>query len=143
MNAELDEATWARVNQVCFQVGPFVEMRGKEKVQVGFTLDLYAALPTDKAAGTERREESQRIWERMRGVVESIVPEGAKARVEIEPRQTAAFFRPENEMHPEIALRARIVHGEEYWKAVTADERARLGDVERNLTARGLRSGHW
>jgi hypothetical protein len=143
MNAELDEAAWARVNQVCFQVGPLVEMHGKEKAQVGFTLDLYAALPMDKAAGAERREESQQIWERMRGIVESLVPEGSQARVDIEPRQTAAFFRPENKMHPEICLRARIVHGEDYWKAVTTDERARLGDVERSLAARGLRAGHW
>jgi hypothetical protein len=143
MSAELDEAAWARVNQVCFQVGPLVEMHGKEKIQVGFTLDLYAALPTDKAAGAERREEAHRIWERMRGIAESLVPEGSRARLEIDPYQSAAFFRPENEMHPEIALRARIFHGEEYFAAVTADERARLGEVERGLAARGLRAGHW
>ena len=56
MSIESDDAAWARAHRACFQVGPLVEMRGSQKIQVGFTIDLYAALPVDKAAGAERSE---------------------------------------------------------------------------------------
>jgi hypothetical protein len=119
-------------------------MRGKEKLQVGFTVDLYAALPADKAPGAERIEESRRIWERLRTIVESLTPaEGSTARVEVEPLRTAAYLRPENEMEPEIGLRARVFHGDEYFKAVTPDESKRLAAVERRLKEMGLRAEHW
>jgi hypothetical protein len=144
MSTESDHEGWARAHRACFQVGPLVEIRGKEKLQVGFTVDLYAALPADKAAGAERIEESRRIWERLRTIVESLTPaEGSTARVEVEPLRTAAYLRPENEMEPEIGLRARVFHGDEYFKAVTPDESKRLTAVERRLKELGLRAEHW
>src|SRR5262245_20637173 len=99
MSTKSDEAGWAREHQASYQVGPLLEMRGKEKVQVGFTIDLSARLPVERAPGAERREEAARIWERLKTIVESLAPpEGAKARLEIEPREIVAYFRPENEM---------------------------------------------
>jgi hypothetical protein len=119
-------------------------MRGNAKIQVGFTVDLYAALPVDKEPGASRIEESKRLWERLRTIVESLrPPEGGTARVEIEPLRTAAYLRPENEMEPEIGLRARVFHGDEYFKAPTADERKRMSAVERRLKEMGLRADHW
>jgi hypothetical protein len=144
MSMESDDAAWAREHHACFQVGPLVEMRGENKVQVGFTVDLYAGLPMEKAAGAERRDESSRIWDRLRSILESLVPgEPTGARVEIEPRRLAAYLRPENDMAPEIGLRARVFHADDYFKAVTADERTRLSAVEQRLAAKGLRAGHW
>lgn len=139
-----DDAAWAREHRACFQIGPLIEMRGTEKIQIGFTLDLYAALPEYKAVGAERLEEAKLIWARLRAFLESLAPaKESTARVEIEPVRTAAYLRPENEMKPEIGLRARVFHGDEYFKAVTPDERERLSEVGRRLTARGLRAGHW
>ena len=63
--------------------------------------------------------------------------------MEIEPLRIAAYLRRENEMKPEIGLRARVFHGDEYFKAVTPDERKRLSEVERRLTGMGLRAEHW
>ena len=144
MSTESSDATWARDHRACFQIGPLVEMRGKEKMQVGFTVDLYAALPLDKAAGPERLEEARRIWERLRTIVESLAPaEGSTARVEIEPFRTAAYLRRETEMKPEINLRARVFHGDAYFKSPTEDERKRLSAVEERLKAKGLRADNW
>jgi hypothetical protein len=144
MSTESDDAAWAREHRACFQVAPLIEMREKQKIQVGFTIDLYAGLPMDKTPGEERRQESQRIWERLRAIVESLVPaEGSGARVEIEPWRTAAYIRPENQMKPEVGLRARVFHGGDYFTATTADERARLSAAERRLVEMGVRSGHW
>jgi hypothetical protein len=144
MTTESDDAAWARTHRACFQVLPLVEMRGNAKMQVGFTVDLYAALPVDKAAGPERIEESKRLWERLRTIVESLrPPEGSTARVEIEPPRTAAYLRQENEMEPEIGLRARVFHGDEYFKVATPDENKRMSAVEGRLKAMGLRADHW
>jgi hypothetical protein len=144
MNTEPVDEAWARAHRACFQVGPLVEMRGQEKVQVGFTLDLYAAVPMDKPAGPERSAESDRIVGRLHAILQSLIPpEGGKARVEIEPRQAGAYLRPENALAPELGLRARIFHADQYFKAVTSDERTRLGAVERKLGEMGLRAHHW
>jgi hypothetical protein len=119
-------------------------MRGGQTVQVGFTVDLYASLPQDEEPGPERIEASFRIWERLRSIVESLAPaEGSGVRVEIEPRRTAAYLRPENELKPEVGLRARVFHGDDYFAAVTSDERTRLSAAERRLAGMGLRAGHW
>jgi hypothetical protein len=144
MNTENDDVAWAKAHQACFEIAPLIEMRGSEKVQVGYAVDLYARLPMERAPGTERREEASRILERLRSIVSSLTPaQGSRARVEIEPPRTAAILRPENEMQPEISLRARLFHGDDYFAAVTDDERARISDVDRKLAALGLRMGHW
>ena len=101
-------------------------------------------MPLDKAAGAERIEESRRIWEHLRTIVESLTPaEGSTARVEIEPSRTAVHLRRENELEPEINLRARVFHGDEYFKTLTPDERKRMSGVERRLKEMGLRPDHW
>ena len=63
--------------------------------------------------------------------------------MEIEPQRTAAYLRQENEMAPEIGLRARVFHGDEYFKAATPDENKRMSAVEGRLKAMGLRADHW
>ncbi len=144
MSTESDDAAWARAHRACFQVGPLVEMRGKERLQVGFTVDLYAGPPHGQGArGRAKRRSFPPLGAPANDRRVLVPPEGGVARVEIEPRRAAGFLRPENEMEPEIGLRARVFHGDEYFKAVTGDERTRLSAVERNLTSMGLRPGHW
>jgi hypothetical protein len=143
-SSDSDDVAWSKAHQACFEIAPLIEMRGAQKIQVGFTIDLYARLPVEKAPGTERVEEAQRIQERLRAMVSSLSPErGGNVRVEIEPTRSAAVLRPENEMAPEISVRARVFHGDDYFAAVTEDERARISAVDRRLAALGLRQGHW
>ena len=144
MSTESDPAAWAREHRACFQIGALVEMRGSDRIQVGFTLDLYAGLPMDKAPGAARAEESQRLWERLRTIVEGLVPSASpNVRLEIDPWRFAAYLRPENDMAPEVGLRARLFHGADYFSTVTDEERARQPAIERMLSAKGLRAGHW
>ena len=140
--SESDVTAWARDHKACFQLGPLVEMRGSESIQVGFTLDLYARLPPHPLEG-DQRAKTEALWERLRTIAESLAPEGGPARLEVEKRPIAAYLRPENAMDPEIGLRARIFHAAGYFTAVTPAERDRLSVVERQLTGMGLRSGRW
>ena len=140
----MDVAAWAKTHKACFETDPLIEMRGTEKIQVGFTLDLYARLPMDEAPGEQRRQAGIAIWERLRGILRSALGEESReARVDIDPMRAAAVLRRESEMQPEVGLRARVVHLEDVFKAVTADERQRLSAFEKKLVAMGLKARNW
>ena len=125
-------------------MAPLVEMVKGRRLQVGFTVSLYARLPMGKGPGAERRAEAAKVWQGLREIVESLVPkEGGGARVEVDAPRTAAVFRPESQMKPEIALVARVFHAEGSFAEVTAEERDRLAVAAKRLTEMGLKQGHW
>jgi hypothetical protein len=134
---------WARKHRVAFEVAPLIEVRDDEKLQVGFTLSLYAAVPMELPAGAERQQAGRALWLELRELSEAAVPEGERrGRVELEPPHTA-LLRPENEFRPEVGLTWRLFHKDEYLKAVTADDREILARLEKRLVAMGLKHGHW
>ena len=144
MSPDNDIGAWARAHKASYATDALFEMRGAERIQVGFTLDLYALLPTEKGPGDERRQEGASIWGQLRTILESALgPERGKALVEIEPMRTAAVLRRETEMKPEVTLRARILHAEDTFGAVTKDERQALSVFEKKLVGMGLKAGHW
>ena len=141
--SDAEWADWARQNRVAYEVAPIVESRGGDKVQVGFTFSLYAAIPTDKPLGRERQRAGEQLMEEMRALVQHAAPaETNPAGVSLEPPHLAVL-RPENELRPEVGLTWRAVHPDEYLKTVTAEERGRMGQFEKRLSALGLRHGHW
>jgi hypothetical protein len=139
-NAEWTE--WARKRRVSFEIQPLTELRGSEKLQVGFALSLYAEAPMDKAPGTERRAAAEALKQELLEFVQDAFPSSDVARAELEPPRTAVL-RPENELKPEVSFTWRIFHKDEYLKAVTADDRDSLSGLEKRLTERGLKRGHW
>lgn len=142
--SESERAEWARRHRVAYEVGPLVELSGREKVQIGFTLTLYAALPTEKPAGKERDADFLRMREELRAFLQQTVPvDPGLVRAELEPARPAAVLRPENELRPELAVTWRIFHAGEYLKAVTPAERQGMARVEKQLSGLGLRQGHW
>ena len=139
-NAEWSE--WARRRRVSFEIQPLMEVRGSEKLQVGFALSLYAEAPMDKAPGTERRAAAEALKQELLGFVQEAFPAEERAKTELEPPRTAVL-RPENELKPEISLTWRIFHKDEYLKAVTAEDRDGMTGLEKRLSERGLKRGHW
>jgi len=139
-NAEWSD--WARRRRVSFEIQPLTEMRGNEKLQVGFALSLYAEAPMDKAPGTERRAAAEALKQELLAFVQEAFPAEENAKSELEPPRTAVL-RPENELKPEISLTWRIFHKDEYLKAVTAEDREGMSGLEKRLTERGLKRGHW
>jgi hypothetical protein len=113
-------------------------VKGK-KVQVGFTISLYARLPLETGPGPERRTAAAKVWEGLREIVKSLAPmRGSRARAEIDPPRTAAYFAPDSQMEPEVALSARVFHAADYLAEVTAGEGTKLHQVTRRLTELGL-----
>ena len=144
MTSEIDIATWARTHKACFEMSPLTEMRGSERIQVGYNVDFYALLPMDKAPGEERREAGAAIWQGLKTILETAIrDEGNEAGIEIEPEREGAVMRQQNDLQPEVNLRARVFHAHEYLATVTPEVRDLLPVFEKRLTNLGLRPGRW
>ena len=97
-NAEWAE--WAREHRVAYEIAPLLEMRGSEKLQIGFTLSLYAEAPMEKTPGAERRDAAGQLKDELLAFLERAFPADARvARTEMEPPRTLVL-RPENEISP-------------------------------------------
>lgn len=137
-------AAWARLHRACYEVTPLVEMERGQKVQVGFSVSLLAALPTDVPPGPERDARAREVILALRELAQSLAPgEDSQARVELDAPRAAAYLRPENDMQPELSQTFRVFHKEGYFKAVTEAERGGLSRLEAWFAERGLRKGHW
>jgi len=135
-----DVATWARAHEAGFEVAPLMEIVKGRQVQLGFEIGLYARLPLDKGPGAERRAEAAKIAEALREIVRTLVPaKGSRARVELEAPRSAVVLEPEGGREPEVAVRARVFHADDYFEEATADEEEKLRAVVQRLAQMGLK----
>jgi hypothetical protein len=141
--SDTDWAEWAREHKVAFELAPLVEMRGSDKLQVGFTFSLYAAAPMDEEPGAERRGAGEALKQELLALADkALATEHSVASTELDPPRTVVL-RPENELKPEVCLSWRIFHKDEYLKPVTSAEREGLSQFEKRLHQLGLKRGHW
>jgi hypothetical protein len=141
--SDADWPEWVRKNKVAFELAPLVEMRGSDKLQVGFTFSLYAAAPMDEEPGSERHLAGDALKQELLALAKlALGSEERVARTELEPPRTVVL-RPENELKPEVCLSWRIFHKDEYLQPVTAAEREGLTEFEKRLHELGLKRGHW
>jgi len=135
---------WAERNRAAWELSPLVEMHKEKPVQVGYTLSLYARVPSEIPPSAERREAVLATWDRLRGIADALVeqePEGTD--IEVEAYDAEERFRRENGFRPEVTLYARIVHEDDYFEPVAAGERKSLRPLEERLKEIGLRRDHW
>jgi hypothetical protein len=136
--------TWAQQSKAAWEVTPLVEMERGSQVQVGFELSLFARVPTDVPPGSEGDAAFEALWDRLRGIAESLVPlAGKHARIEVDPFEAAARLRPETQFAPEILLSARLFHGSDLLAPVKPGERERLRPLEDRLHELGLKPRSW
>ena len=144
MTTETDHEAWARTHRACFELTPLVEMRGSERIQVGFNVDLYARLPIDNELSEAPTQPAVEIWRHLKTLLETAARGGyGDARLEVDQMRSGAIMRPENKLEPEVNLRGRVFHAEHYFSAVTEEERALLPSFEERLRALGLKAGTW
>jgi hypothetical protein len=134
---------WARTHRVAYEIMPLVEMRGGEKLQVGFTLSFYAEAEAELAPGAEDAEASEKLKQELTACAEAALEaEERVARTEPDP-ESAVMMRPENDLKPEVCLSWRIFHKDDYLKPVTEADREGLTICEKRLRELGLKRGHW
>jgi hypothetical protein len=135
---------WAEENRAAWDLVALVEMHEGALVQVGYTLTLYARVPTEIPPSPERREAVIATWDRLREIADALVTEEpAGTRIEVGPYDAEERFRGENGFRPEVSLEARIVHERDYFAPVDDQARDRLRPMEQRLRELGLRPGHW
>jgi hypothetical protein len=139
---EAEWAAWAREHRAAFQTVPLIEaVRGAERVQVGFSLTLYVALPMESSAGAQRTEAVAKLWDELKLLAEDIAPEEQRtARVQVE-QAARVVLRPENEFKPEVGLTFHLMPRGGSLEPVTAADRERMNQVEKRLLAFGVKQG--
>jgi hypothetical protein len=135
-------AIWAREHRVAFQTVPLVEeVRRGERVQVGFSLTLYVAAPMESAPGDQRMEAVAKLWDELKLLAEDIAPEEERTtRVQLE-QPARVVLRPENEFRPEVGLTFHLFPRGGSMSTVTAEDRERMGRIEKRLLAFGVKQG--
>ena len=111
---------------------------------MGYTLTLYARVPTEIPPSKERREAVLATWDRLREIADALVarePEGTD--IEVDAYDAEERFRRENGFRPEVTLYARIVREEDFFEPVKAGDREKLRPIEDQLKQLGLKKGHW
>jgi hypothetical protein len=137
----VESRTWAEKNRAAWDLTRLVEMHQGKPVQVGYTLTLYARMPSEIPPSPERREAVIATWDRLRDIADALVPpEPPGIEIEVGPFDAEERFRRENGFRPEVSLEARIVHRD---LDPGADDRDRLRPLEGRLRELGLRPDHW
>jgi hypothetical protein len=135
---------WAAQAKAAWEIAPLVEVEKGVQVQVGFELNFFARVPTDLPPGPERQAAVERLWDRLRGIAESLLPlAGADARIEADPFEAAARLRPDTQFAPEVLLSARLFHGADLLAPVRPGDRERLKPLEDRLHELGLKARSW
>jgi len=131
---------WARAHRLAYEITPLIEMRGGERMQVGFNFSLYAEVAEEDAEDTAAGEALKQEMEAF--VQDALAIEARVAQVEPDPERIVVT-RPENQLKPELCLAWRIVHKEEYLTPVTSQDRERLAQLEQRLRQLGVKWSHW
>lgn len=131
---------WVLAHAASFEVAPLVEVVKGRQLQVGFTVSLYGRLPMDKPPGAERRAAAAEIRERLVKMIQSLAPtEGSRATLEIQAPRPGVVLEPEGEREPEVAVVARVFHGDDYFAETTVGEEKKVYAGTRRLVEMGLK----
>jgi hypothetical protein len=131
-----------REHQVCWEVAPINEMRGHDRIQVGYELRLFArhaarnTSPGSMAART--------LHEKMSAVAAFVAPSECRpSRCEIAPFDASFHMRPESQWQPEVQLTVRIIHEEGYLRAIDACETRCAREIAARLHGLGAQEKAW
>jgi uncharacterized protein YecE (DUF72 family) len=141
---EAEWRDWSRIHRACWEVDPLVELADGRKVQVGFAFNVFAQFPPSVTNSDERQQEFPKLRAQLEELAAAVFPaEGAIARFEVAPIETAVRLRSEAEFAPEMMITVRVFHKQEYFQPVEAADRQRLAPLEERLKAHGLKAKAW
>jgi hypothetical protein len=107
---ERDVAAWAQAHDVSVDVEPLFEIVQQSRFPVGFTVNLYARLPTGGPVA-ERWVETAELRSDLRRMLKSLDP--AAGYLEVQPLRTTPFRAPGVSSDLEIVVHAHLFSGED------------------------------
>jgi hypothetical protein len=135
LESDGDLRAWIREHRVRWESGPALLVHRHETIAVGLTLTL-SATPPEESRFQPGDEACAAVFQKLRGVLEAVVPEGS--RVRIEPFDGSFRLLATGGWDPEVELSAEILHGETF-EPVDDVERGQLAAIARRLAALGVR----
>lgn len=115
-------------------------LRAGVRVNVGFELELVAThgiLPRSPAPGCR---ECQKLFLSLTELADEILPrEKRQSRYEIYPYDHSFHLDPHHALRPEVVLKIRVSHRNDYFEPIDACEEKCLKEMEASLKSLGAR----
>jgi hypothetical protein len=128
---------WVAEHHCTYDIQPVVEMEKGAASQVGFELSVHAELPVGEALTPELAREVDAIRDRLRDILESLIPSDTKAHIERVPFRRAFRFMHGSGKHPMVTQTLRVFHPD--YAAVRPDDRKKFAPTENRLTELGFK----
>jgi hypothetical protein len=126
---------WIREHKCTYDIQPVVEIEEGGPTHLGYELNLHAELPVGETLTPAVGKDLDEIRDRLGEVLESLIPNDAKARIERAPFRRAVRF-PKGGRNPMVTRTVRVFHpGNE---AMKPGDREKLQPTEHRLEDMGF-----
>jgi hypothetical protein len=152
MDGNLNELRqFVREHRVCWHTYPVTVLHRGEQIQVGYEVELSAVHGTARGTLHADSPECHHLFGWLKRLADLIVPDWP--RHEIAPFDHSVHLEGSRGWEPEVVLRLRIFHRDDYFTSVETCEKclhdepgsvARcLTEVEESLSTLGAHKGSW
>ena len=128
--------------QVCWQVWPEYAMVGREKRQIGFTLDLYGTHEPGTGHVGPGCHHCHRVFAALRVIADWILPRDERPN-ETESCNPSISYSPARGSRPDVTLTIRVLHREGFERPVDACEVRCLEEMKQRLREVGACEHGW
>jgi hypothetical protein len=120
--------------QVCWQVWPEYAMVGREKRQIGFTLDLYGTHGPGPGHVDPGCRHCHRVFAALSVIADWILPRDEQpSRYELESYNPSISYSPGRGNRPDVTLTIRVLHRDGFERPVDDCEARCLKEMQQRL----------
>lgn len=131
-------------HQVRFQSRPLTMHRLEQRVQVGYELELRAAHPVAHQEIHPGCPQCGKLYQGLKQLADaSLPPPGRPTGYEIGPVDFAWHYSPSRNSRPEVVLKVRISHRQDFFNPIDECEKRCLAQMTEALRRLGACSGRW
>ena len=130
-----DISNWIREHACSYDIQPVVELVEGAATQLGYELNLYAEVPIGDTIAPALGKVIDEIRDRLAEIIESLIPQDAKARIERAPfRRGVRFLRGSGK--PVVTRTVYVYHPDN--SALKPGDREKLYPTEKRLEEMGF-----
>jgi hypothetical protein len=127
---------WIREHRCTYDIQPVVELEEGGPTHVGYELNLDAELAVGDTLGPEVGKKLDEIRDKLGDILEWLIPEDAKARIERAPFRRAVRFPKGAGKNPMVTRTVRVFHHD--YQAMKPGDREKFHPTERRLEEMGF-----
>ena len=131
-----EHSDWIREHKCVYDIQTVVELEKGAATQVGFELNLHAELPIGEKLTPEVGKKLDEIRDRLGEILESLIPNDTKAKVERVPFRRSVRFPKGAGKNPMVTRTLRVFHPD--YAALQPGDREKLHSTEKCLEEMGV-----